>query len=98
MPRLLAILFLLGLVTTHAQQLITPTGITQTAANALGGYAPDNLVNSAGLSSEPTLANYHTVTNTGGSGNTWVTATASFPNYFNGSNAPPSFLLPLPSS
>ena len=97
MSRLLAILLvLLGLASAGAQQLITPTGITQTAGNALGGYAPDNLVNSSGLSSEPTLANYQSVTNTGGAGNTWVTATASFPNYFNGSNPPPSFLLPLP--
>ncbi|MDG2125974.1 MAG: hypothetical protein P8J87_19905, partial [Verrucomicrobiales bacterium] len=97
MFRFISLMILLGLATTHAQQLITPTGITQTAGNALGGYAPENLVNSAGLSSEPTLANYPSVTNAGGANNTWVTATASFPNYYNATNPPPSFLLPLPS-
>ncbi len=77
--------------------LVTPTGITQTAGNTLGGYPMTNLINNSGFGGAvPEAPNYHTFLHPGGPANTWVTATGVYPrNYFDAGQVPPQFLLDL---
>ncbi len=71
-------------------ELVTPSAIVQTAGDA--GQPFVNLINDSGLSGTPDATNYATITHGGG---TWYTNTVGLPNYFDGTNPPPQFILSL---
>lgn len=75
--------------------LITPNGITQKAGDTLGGFPVANLINNSGFSTPPDANSFATTTHNA-SGNTWVTATSTGPNYFAAGKTPPIFVLSLP--
>ena len=84
--------------TPGERRVITPTAISQTQGDTNTNYshAINNLIDGSGLSATPTASNLASVTHSGGSRNTWQTATQGSPNYFSNSNNPdPQFTLTL---
>ena len=76
-----------------ARVLIQPVGIEQTAGDVLEGFSAQYLIDSEGFGTPATLTNYTTLRHV--VGNDWVTATVAFPNYFDGVNPNPQFVLRL---
>ena len=85
--------------TSLAQEfIVTPVSITQTAGNHNTTFIPAHLIDGSGLSSVPvTLANVRTVTHTSSPSTSWVTGSSGSPNYYNGTNPDPQFVLDLGS-
>lgn len=85
----------------RATELITPSGITQIAGDAIiPGFVPQNLINNSGLASVPAsdAGNYTSIQHTAGfASGTWATATGSDPYYFAGALPSPAFVLDLGS-
>lgn len=81
----------------RAVLLLTPTAIAQRAGDTLGGFPVANLINNSGFGTPPD-ANTFSTTAHNASGNTWVTATASNPNYFSAGRPAPVFVLNLGGS
>ena len=78
------------------EEIITPTLITQTQAGYLSGFDPIHLIDGVGLSATPTVSNLSTVTHADVyPTNFWATNTYTFPNYFNGINPEPQFVIDI---
>ena len=83
----------LSLENARSSYLVTPQNIVQISGDALEGFEVEHLIDEAGFTQTLTIDNVSSIRHI--VGNDWVTAAVAFPNYYDGTNPNPQFVVDL---